>query len=151
MIWVLVTETSEIKIFTNRADIPDEYLELVQEVDINESDTYRIYIDSNGNIALKTDEEILEEYKQFVISKIKSKLRSLLSNTDWVVMKLISMEKEGYTEEEIASAKQRYGTLLRRRKKARKWAKSMIGAVINSTTKEQIDSIVRNSWIKLEL
>ena len=54
-------------------------------------DADKFYIDQNGQIAIKTDKQILEEEKQKRLQELKSIVANLLSKTDWIYIKCMEL------------------------------------------------------------
>lgn len=71
--------------------VPEEYkanVVVFEDLEISEHD--KLIVD-NGVIRKKTDAELLNELKQSKLQELKQYVSSLLSQTDWVVIKLQSM------------------------------------------------------------
>lgn len=92
----------------------------------------------NGRLRLKTEEERLLDLKQKKERELKRHVSILLSQTDWVAIKMWSLRIEGLGEEEIQNELQKYHSVLERRKKVREWANKMKEAIWNAQTIEDL-------------
>ncbi|MEM1672468.1 MAG: hypothetical protein QXT86_10515 [Archaeoglobaceae archaeon] len=68
--------------------VPEKYRNNVvvfENLSIHDFD--KLYIDENGEIKVKSEEQILSERKQRLMESLKQKVFSMLSQTDWVLIK----------------------------------------------------------------
>jgi hypothetical protein len=92
-------------------------------------------------IRLKTQDEKLQELKAQKLSELKTYVASLLSQTDWVIIKLQSMKEEGWSDNEIQVEVQKYQPILEKRKRIREWNKQTKQAIQNAKTIEELEAI----------
>ena len=91
-------------------------------------------------IRLKTNEEKLQEVKQKKLMELKSYIANLLSNTDYIIVKISEAQLLGDTVE-IENLKQKYATQLQERDAIRNWNEQMKQSINNANTLEDINSI----------
>lgn len=91
-------------------------------------------------IRLKTNEEKLQEVKQKKLMELKSYIANLLSNTDYIIIKISDAQVLGDTAE-IEYLKQKYATQLQYREAIRNWNEQMKQSINNAKTIEDINSI----------
>ena len=94
----------------------------------------------NGQIRVKTEAEKLEEEKQRKLAELKRYIASLLSPTDYVVVKIAEAETLGDTEA-VEQLKQRYATQLQQRQAIRQWNEQMKQVINNAKTLEELRSL----------
>ena len=95
----------------------------------------------NGVLRLKTFEEKLNDLKQEKLNQLKFYVASLLSQTDWVIVKLQSMKEEGWSDNEIQVEVQKYQPILEKRKRIREWNEQTKQAIQNAKTIEELEAI----------
>ena len=110
-----------------------EYVEL-------EVETPDDVILDNGQIRVKTEAEKLAEEKQRKLDELKQYVATLLSPTDYVVIKISEAETLGYTET-AEQLKQKYATQLQQREAIRQWNEQMKQAIRNAKTLEELRRI----------
>lgn len=120
--------------------VPEEHKDSVFVFDSDIREVNKLTVE-NGEIRLKTEEEILNERKQQKTSELKNYVAEILSQTDWVVTKLQSLKEEGWTEEEIEAEKQRYATVFQQRRAIREWNLQMKQAIKEAKTLEELEKI----------
>ena len=98
-------------------------------------------IDETGQLRLKTEQEKLADLKQEKLQQLKSYVSSLLSQTDWVIIKLQSIREEKWPDTEIQVEMQKYQPILDRRKAIREWNLQMKQVIQNATTIEELEVI----------
>ena len=91
-------------------------------------------------IRLKTNEEKLQEVKQKKLTELKSYIANLLSNTDYIIVKISEAQLLGDTIE-VENLKQKYATQLQEREAIRNWNEQTEQAIQNAKTFEDINSI----------
>ena len=91
-------------------------------------------------IRLKTNEEKLQEVKQKKLMELKSYIANLLSNTDYIIVKISEAQLLGDTIE-VENLKQKYATQLQERDAIRNWNEQMKQSINNAKTFEDINSI----------
>jgi hypothetical protein len=95
----------------------------------------------NGVLRLKTFEEKLNDLKQEKLNQLKFYVASLLSQTDWVIIKLQSMKEESWSDNEIQVEVQKYQPILEKRKRIREWNEQTEQAIQNAKTIEELEAI----------
>jgi glutathione synthase/RimK-type ligase-like ATP-grasp enzyme len=111
----------------------------VEAVELEVSSPDDIILD-NGKIRLKTEEEKLAEEKQKKLAELKSYVASMLSQTDYIVVRIAEAEAIGNTEA-VEQLKQRYAKQLQERQAIREWNEQMKQAIRNAKTLEELRSI----------
>ena len=121
------------------------------EAELPPSDAYTVFefnaenpedlIYDGTQIRLKTQDEKLQELKAQKLSELKTYVASLLSQTDWVIIKLQSMKEEGWSVNEIQVEVQKYQPILEKRKRIREWNKQTEQAIQNAKTIEELEAI----------
>lgn len=91
-----------------------------------------------AQIRLKTNEEKLQEAKQKKLMELKSYIGNLLSNTDYIIVKISEAQVLGDIVEYL---KQKYATQLQEREVIRNWNEQMKQSINNAKTLEDINSI----------
>lgn len=82
-----------------------------------------------------------QNLRQSLLTQLKEKVTQMLSETDWVVIKLQSMKEEGWSEAEIENEKQKYVKILAQRKAIREWNLKMKQIIQNAQTVEELEGI----------
>lgn len=98
-------------------------------------------IDETGQLRLKTEQEKLADLKQEKLQQLKTYVAGLLSQTDWVIIKLQSMKEEGWSDNEIQVEVQKYQPILEKRKRIREWNEQTEQAIQNAKTIEELEAI----------
>nr|BAL53641.1 hypothetical protein HGMM_F07F09C16 [uncultured Aquificae bacterium] len=91
-------------------------------------------------IRLKTEAEKLAEEKQRKLDELKRYVATLLSQTDFVVIKISEAETLGDTET-AEQFRQKYATQLQQRHAIRQWNEQMKQAIRDAKTLEELMSI----------
>jgi len=86
-------------------------------------------------------EKSFDDFKQEKLQQLKSYVSNLLSQTDWVVIKLQSMKEEGWSNNEIQVEVQKYQPILEKRKRIREWNEQTEQAIQNAKTIEELEAI----------
>jgi len=94
----------------------------------------------NGQIRVKTETEKLAEEKQKKLAELKRYVATLLSQTDYVVIRIAEAEALGNTEA-VEQLKQRYAKQLQERQAIREWNEQMKQAIGNAKTLDELRSI----------
>jgi len=94
----------------------------------------------NGQIRVKTETEKLAEEKQKKLAELKNYVASLLSQTDYIIVRIAEAETLGDTEA-VEQLKQRYAKQLQQRQAIRRWSKQMKQAIRNAKTLDELRSI----------
>jgi hypothetical protein len=94
----------------------------------------------NGQIRLKTEAEKLAEEKQKKLAELKNYVANLLSQTDYVVLKILEAQVLG-NRETVRQLRQKYATQLKQRQAIRQWNEQMKQAIRNAETLEELRSI----------
>jgi len=92
-------------------------------------------------IRLKTEEEKLAEEKQKKLEELKRYVAALLSQTDYVVIKIAEAQTLGDTEA-VEQLKQKYAIQLQQREAIRQWNEQIKQAIRNAKTLEELRSII---------
>lgn len=93
----------------------------------------------DGNqIRLKTNDEKLQKIKQEKLQILKEYVKSLLSPTDYV---LIKIEEEREIGGDVDSLKQQYQSVIDKRRQIRQWNTQMEQTIHNANTLEEINNI----------
>jgi len=92
-------------------------------------------------IRLKTEEEKLAEEKQKKLEELKSYVARLLSQTDYIVIRIAEAETLGNTET-AEQLRQKYALQLQQREAIRQWNEQMKQAIRNAKTLEELRSII---------
>jgi hypothetical protein len=120
--------------------LPEAVPQGIQAIEFDVESPNDIVYDGS-QIRLKTQDEKLQELKSQKLSELRMYVAGLLSQTDWVVIKLQSMINEGLTDAEIQAEKQKYQPILDRRKAIRIWNAQMEQAIQNAQTIEELEAI----------
>jgi len=94
----------------------------------------------NGQIRVKTKAEKLTEEKQRKLAELRSYVASLLSQTDYVVIRIAEAETLGNTET-AEQLRQKYAIQLQQREAIRQWNEQMKQAIRNAKTLDELRSI----------
>ncbi len=118
-----------------REAVPEgvEYVEL-------EVETPDDVVLDNGQIRVKTEAEKLAEEKERKLAQLRSYVASLLSPTDYIVIRIAEAETLGNIET-AEQLKQKYATQLQQRQAIREWNEQMKQAIRNAENLEEIRSI----------
>ena len=111
-----------------------EYVEL-------EVETPDDVILDNGQIRLKTEAEKLAEEKQRKLDELKQYVATLLSPTDYIVIRISEAETLGDAET-AEHLRQKYATQLQHRQAIRQWNEQMKQAIRNAQSLEELRGIV---------
>ena len=95
----------------------------------------------DNKVVFKTEDEILQEKRTVKENQLKSLVGFLLSQTDWVIIKLQSMKEEGWSDNEIQVEVQKYQPILEKRKRIREWNEQTEQAIQNAKTIEELEAI----------
>lgn len=91
-------------------------------------------------IRLKTEAEKLAEEKQRKIDELKQYVATLLSQTDYIILKISEAQALGDMNA-VEQLKQKYATQLQQRQAIRQWNEQMKQAINNASTIEELNSI----------
>jgi hypothetical protein len=128
---------NEGKIYKLEAELPPSDAYVIFELDAETPDDI---IHENGQIRLKTETEKLAEEKQKKLEELKGYVATLLSQTDYVVIRIAEAEMLGNIET-AEQLKQKYATQLQQRQAIRQWNEQMKQAIRNAETLEELRSI----------
>ncbi|MEM4620949.1 MAG: hypothetical protein QW607_12155 [Desulfurococcaceae archaeon] len=88
MLYAWIDENGTLCTTFELASVPEKYRSnVVVFEDFNIHDWDKLYIDENGEIKVKSEEQILVEKKRMLLESLKQKVFSMLSQTDWVLTK----------------------------------------------------------------
>jgi len=110
-----------------------EYIEL-------EVTSFDDVIYDGTQIRLKTEEEKLTEEKQKKLAELKRYVATLLSQTDYIIVRIAEAEALGNTEA-VEQLKQKYAKQLQQREAIRQWNEQMKQAIRNAETLEEIRNL----------
>ncbi len=110
-------------------------------VEVPDDITPQDLVIEGGQLRLKTDEEKLDEIKQYKLQELKMYVANLLSQTDWVVIKLQSLVNEGWSKSEIQAEKEKYQAILEQRRKIREWNEKMKQMLQSAQTLDELLSL----------
>ncbi len=119
--------------------LPEAVPEGVEYVELEVESPDDVILD-NGQIRLKTETEKLTEEKQKKLEELKRYVATLLSRTDYIVIRIAEAETLGDTEA-VEQLKQKYATQLQQREAIRKWSEQMKQAIRNAKNLEELRSI----------
>jgi predicted KAP-like P-loop ATPase len=119
--------------------LPEAVPEGVEYVEL-EVETPDDVIYDGTQIRLKTEEEKLTEEKQKKLAELKNYVANLLSQTDYVVIRIAEAQALG-NRETVRQLKQKYTTQLKQRQAIRRWNEQMKQAIRNAETLEELRSI----------
>lgn len=89
---------------------------------------------NNGTITLIEDEEErLEIVKNIKLNELRNVIFGLLSQTDYIGIKLYTMKYEGFTDNEIEIEKSKYSNIFEYRRKIRMVNEDMEYIILNET------------------
>ncbi len=97
----------------------------------------------NGQIRVKTEAEKLAEEKQKKLEELKQYVATLLSRTDYVVIRIAEAETLGDIET-AEQLRQKYATQLQQRQAIREWNEQMKQAIRNARNLDELRSIEFN-------
>jgi len=86
--------------------------------------TFEDIIYDGTQIRLKTNEEKLQEVKQKKLTELKNYTANLLSETDYIIVKISEAQVSGDTTK-VENLKQKYSTQLQERDAIRSWNEQM--------------------------
>jgi len=95
----------------------------------------------NGRIVKKTQDEVLQWLKDEKMRMLKDYVASLLSPTDYVIIKMGEAQIRNDTAE-VEALKQKYSVQLQQREAIRQWNEQMKQAIRNAQSLEELMGIV---------
>ena len=95
----------------------------------------------NDRIVKKTQDEVLQWLKDEKMKMLKDYVASLLSTTDYIIMKISEAQIQNDTAEVVA-LKQKYLAQLQQRKAIRQWNEQMKQAIQNAQSLNELMSII---------
>ncbi len=119
--------------------LPEAVPEGIEAVEL-EVETPDDVIYDGTQIRLKTEEEKIKEEKQKKLEELKRYVATLLSQTDYVVIRIAEAETLGNIETS-EQLKQKYATQLQQRQAIREWNEQMKQAIRNAKNLEELRSI----------
>jgi spermidine/putrescine-binding protein len=119
--------------------LPEAVPEGVEYVEL-EVETLEDVIYDGTQIRLKTEEEKLTEEKQKKLAELKRYVATLLSQTDYIIVRIAEAEALGNTEA-VEQLKQKYAKQLQQREAIRQWNEQMKQAIRNAETLEEIRNL----------
>jgi predicted RND superfamily exporter protein len=127
----------ENKIYKLEGELPPSEAYIVFDFDAESPDDLTI---DNGQIRLKTEAEKLAEEKQKKLEELKQYVATLLSQSDYIVIKIAEAETLGNTEA-VEQLRQKYATQLQQRETIRQWSEQIKQAIRNAKTLEELRQI----------
>ncbi len=121
------------------AILPEAVPPNIQAVELEVETPDDVVVD-NGQIRLKTEAEKLAEEKQKKLEELKRYVATLLSRTDYIVIKIAEAETLGNIET-VEQLKQKYATQLQQRQDIREWNEQMKQVIRNAENLEELRSI----------
>jgi hypothetical protein len=119
--------------------LPEAVPEGVEYVELEVTSLDDVVYD-NGQIRLKTEAEKLTEEKQKKLAELKSYVANMLSQTDYIVVKIAEAEALGDTDT-AEQLRQKYATQLQQRQVIRQWNEQMKQVIRNAKTLEELRRI----------
>ena len=119
--------------------LPEAIPEGVEAIEFEVEDPSDIILDK-GQIRLKTEQEKLDELKQEKLNQLKQYIASLLSPTDYIIIKISEVQALGNTQG-VANLKQRYANQLAERGRIRAWSEQVKQAIKNAKSIQELNSI----------
>ncbi len=119
--------------------LPETVPEGAEAVELEVETPDDVVVD-NGQIRLKTEAEKLAEKKQKKLEELKRYVATLLSQTDYIIIKIAEAQVLGDTEV-VEQLKQEYATQLQQREDIRQWNEQMKQAIRNAKNLEELRSI----------
>lgn len=113
--------------------VPSEYLDRVcifENLSIHDHD--KLYVE-DGKIKIKTEEMILQEKRQELLTQLKQTIYNLLLPTDWVIVKC--------TELGIQPSDSPYSSILEKRKKLRQLGDELEREIMQAKTLSELENI----------
>jgi len=98
-----------------------------------------VKVDS-GTIIKKTQDEILQWFKDEKMKKLKDYVASLFQETDYIITKISEAQLLNDTAQ-VEALKQKYSLQLQEREKIRAWNEQMKQAIKNATTIEELNRL----------
>ena len=134
MVWAWI-ENNTIYVAYSRDVVPADAIEFEGNI------TTEDLIVDNGVLRLKTEQEKLQDLKQRKLQELKQYVANLLSQTDWVIIKLQSLREEDWSDTEIQAEMQKYANILAQRKAIREWNSQMEQTIQNAQSIEELEGI----------
>ncbi len=119
--------------------LPEAVPSNVEAVELEVETPDDVMVD-NGQIRLKTEAEKLAEEKQKKLEELKQYVATLLSQTDYIIIRIAEAEVKGDTTE-AEQLRQKYVTQLQQREDIRQWNEQMKQAIRNAKNLEKLRSI----------
>ena len=119
--------------------LPEAVPEGVEAIEFEVESPADVILD-NGQIRLKTEQEKLNELKQAKLAQLKQYVASLLSQTDYVIVKISEAQVLG-DERKVEMLKQKYVSQLTERESIRVWNEQVKQAIKNATSIQELNSI----------
>lgn len=102
MLYAWIDENGTLCTTFELASVPEKYrssVKIFENLSIHDWD--KLYVDENGEIKIKSEEQILAERKQRLLQELKQVIYSVLLQTDWVLIKCAELKldpEEAYPE-----------------------------------------------------
>ncbi len=119
--------------------LPEAVPPNVEAVELEVETPDEVVLD-NGQIRLKIEAEKLAEEKERKLAELKSYVASLLSPTDYIMIRIAEAETLGNIET-VEQLKQKYAQQLQQRQDIREWNEQMKQAIRNANNLEELRSI----------
>lgn len=119
MLYAWINENGTLCTTFELQSVPEQFRDSVtvfENLDIQDYD--RLYVE-DGQIKEKTEDIIVQEMKEKLLSELNQYTAGLLQVTDWVVVKLNSLILEGKSETEIQAEKSKYTDVFSQRAEIR--------------------------------
>ena len=119
--------------------LPEAIPEGVEAIEFEVESLSDIILD-NGQIRLKTEQEKLNELKQEKLNQLKQYVASLLSPTDYIIIKISEAQTLGDAQE-VERLRQKYANQLAERERIREWNEQVKQAIRNAKSIQELNSI----------
>jgi len=117
---------------------------IFEDLDLSDITSLKI---ENGRIVKKTDEEILNELKQRQLYRLKSIVSPLLSQTDYIILKI---QEAQILNQDLSPLLQKYQKQIQWRESLRKWNEQKKMEITNAQSKEELESISLDDYPRME-
>ena len=133
-------EEGKLKVAFQKELAPDNAIE-IDTFGLNPIPSIELFVKiEDGQIVKRSQDEVLQWFKDKKLAELKNYVASLLERTDYVIIRIMEAETLGDTEE-VEQLKQKYAKQLQQREAIRQWNEQMKQAIRNAQTLEELRSI----------
>jgi hypothetical protein len=133
-------EDGKLKVAFQKELAPDNAIE-IDTFGLNPIPPIEVFVEiEDGQIVKKSQDEVLQWFKDQKLAELKNYVASLLGQTDYIIVKISEAQISGDTDE-VERLKQKYATQLQQREAIRQWNEQMKQAIRNAQTLEELRSI----------